>query len=161
MQGASPPAIVTEERQAPAESDLSLPSAVKGILTSSVSHVRDKLHRNRYEVTRVSRVICCPLQWVWPPICYSGANRGVWWPRRRWGLGQRRGHPWIARASRLPETRGVPGDNVSSQVALIQSGKEVAGAVGGKLTAPAGLAEGLLLEQDAAAPSKGAQATRH
>lgn len=54
---------------------------------------------------------------------------------------------------------------MSSQMALVQTGKKVAGAVGGKPRAPAwaagaagsvGLAEGHLLEQDATAPSEGA-----
>lgn len=64
MQGASAPATVTEGRQAPADWDLSLPSAVKGFLSSSVSRVCHKPHRNQYEVARVSRVTPCPLAMI-------------------------------------------------------------------------------------------------
>lgn len=61
MQDTSAPATVTEGRRAPAESYLCLPSAVKGILTSSVSHICHKTHRKKCEVARVSRVTPCPL----------------------------------------------------------------------------------------------------
>ena len=165
MRGASDPATVTEGRQAPAESDLSLPSAVKGILTSSVSHVCHETHRNQYEVARVSRVTSCPLAMnaTIRLLLRSKLRDLVAAGEMRAGTKEESSlNCWGPAGFPRPGVSQETGNGVSSQMALVWSGKEVAGAAGGKPRAPAvavgavGLAEGHLLKQDATAPSEGA-----
>lgn len=143
MHGASAPATVTEGRQAPAESALLLPSAVKGLLASSVSQACHKTHRNQYEVTRVSRVSPCTLV-MNTTICLLLRSK----PRGLAAAGEMRTgtkeesspNCWSLAGFPRPGVSQETGDRMFSQMALVWSGKEVAGAAGGKPRAPAGAA---------------------
>lgn len=141
MQGASAPATVTEGRRAPADWDLSLPSAAKGFLSSSVSCVCQKLHRNQYEVARVSRVT--------PLSPCDDCNHPFAAEEQTKGFGGRRGHEGWDKGGVIPICWGSAGfprpgvsqeaaDGIFSQMALVWSWKEVTGAAGGKPRAPVG-----------------------
>lgn len=126
------------------------------MLTSSVSHVCHKTHRNQYEVARVSRVTPCPLA-MSPTIRLLLRSK----PRGLVAAGEvtagtKEGSSpncWGPVGFLRPGVSQETEDRVSSQPALVWSGKEVPGAAGGKPRAPAG-------EQDATAPSEGAAGCR-
>lgn len=121
MQGASAPATVTEGRWAPAESDLLLPSAVKGILTSSVSHVCHKTDRKKCEVARISRVTPWPLA-MSMTICLLLRNK----PKGLVATGEMRAGTkegssmkcWGLAGFSRPEISQETGGRVSSQVTM-------------------------------------------
>lgn len=101
-----------------------------------------------------------PLQWAWSSVCCWGTNRGVWWPQGRWGLGQRKGHPWNAGAwqdspdlkSPRKQGEGCPPKWQWQGGGWVCTGKP---GVPGGVAGTAGLAKGHLLEQGAVAPGGG------
>lgn len=128
-QGASAPGTATEERKVPAGSGLSLSSEAKSILTSSVPYVCHKTHRNQYGFRGHQALQNDPL------ASCNKHNSAAGGPTE--GSGGCRGHDgcdkggviWeLLRPGRIPKCRVSQETGMSSLMALVWSGKAVAGA---------------------------------